>query len=179
MLRDISMPGVVMANPALALPIAAADAQAEILEREIDALESDLHILTATERGIARREKILGITPLDTDTPSERAYRVRVKWHDIVPYTRRELIARLTRLVGDGQFTFLLDLAARTLKVRVELTSKKQAAAIAALVEEIVPLDIVTDVRIRYRQWDTFAGQRWQDFDMSWMDMASLAEEEY
>jgi hypothetical protein len=210
MLREIAQPDVILNNPALAFPIAAGEKQAETLDGEIASLEGNLHILTSDEHGIARREKILGIIPLDTDTLAERAYRVLVKWYDTYPYTRRNLIARLKRLVGDGKFTFdigfqdvmvwksfqgtrwsdLGDITwrematmgpgrgAKTLKVLIELTSKKDIATIRKLIDDIVPLDIAIDVGLRYRVWASFPGARWSDFTgISWREMATIENE--
>jgi len=177
MLREISQPDVILGNPAIAAPIAAGEVQAGILSDEIDALEADLHILTSTERGIARREKILKITPLDTDTLEERRYKVLVNWYDTYPYTRRDLVSRLKRLVGEGEFTFNLDTQARTLDIRIKLTSKKDEAVIIKLIDDIVPLDIVLTVKLLYRTWASFPGAKWDDFaGMTWYEMGTLEE---
>jgi hypothetical protein len=210
MLREIAQPEIILNNPTLALAIEAGEKQVEILENEIASLEADLHILTSTMRGIARREKILGITPLDTDTLTERAYRVLLRWYDTYPYTRRDLIARLKRIVGDGEFSFDigfqnirtwasfpntpwtefdgatwndtaimgLDKGVKTLKILVELTSKKNVAAIRKLIDDIVPLDIVLDVDLRYKTWASFPAACWGDFaGMVWYEMATIVDE--
>jgi hypothetical protein len=211
MLREMSQPDVVLRNPAIAAAVTAGEAQMQRLTDEIDALEADLHILTSTERGIARRERILGIMPLDTDTIQERAYRVLVKWYDTYPYTRRDLIARLKRLVGDCEFTVNigfqnirtwasfpgtrwidfegmtwyevatmgLDQGTKTLKVLIELSSKKKETAIRKLIDDIAPLDLALDARLRYRTWASFPGARWIDFEgMTWYEVATIAADE-
>ena len=62
------------------------------LEECINELRDNLLILTSRESGIARREKILKITPLDTDTLEERRFRVWLNWYDSYPYTEKDCL---------------------------------------------------------------------------------------
>jgi hypothetical protein len=179
MLREIAQPDIVMGNPALALPVIAGEKQAEILDAEIAALEGNIHILTSDERGIARRERVLGIIPLDTDTLQERAYKVLVKWYDTYPYTLRDLAARLDRLCGKDAYEIIYDKADKFLQCLIELKSKKMVAAINDLLESIVPLDVAFQTRLRYRTWDSFPGMTWAGFEgMTWYEMATQVDEE-
>lgn len=69
---------------------------------ELDALQSgvsdtkkDFFLSTLTEEGIRRWEKILGITPLTSDTLQARRNRIQVQYADQIPYTYRYLVRYL------------------------------------------------------------------------------------
>lgn len=66
----------------------------------INNLNADLHIATATEEGIARREKIYGIKPSDTATLEERRFALRLRAADSREYTEKYLRQQLDNLVG-------------------------------------------------------------------------------
>lgn len=129
------------------------DIQMLKLAQAIEDMEDDILISTATEKGIARREKILGITPLDTDTLEDRRLRVMSKWYDIYPYTQLDLARRLDLLCGSGQYVMSLDPNTMTLTVLLELTAKSQFQSVSDLLEKIVPVWIILDIRLRYNQW--------------------------
>ena len=63
---------------------------------------NDQFISEATENGIERREKMLGITPFATDTLDDRRFRLLSRYMEDIPYTRKSLINMLTSLCGEG-----------------------------------------------------------------------------
>lgn len=123
------------------------------LEECINELRDNLLILTSRESGIARREKILKITPLDTDTLEERRFRVWLNWYDSYPYTEKDVLQRMDRLCGVGEYIFALDKERNNLKVLLELTSKKNRTALEKLLDELLSLNIVLEVDLRYNQY--------------------------
>ena len=69
--------------------------------KEIENTDLDIAISTATENGIARREKVMGIKAQDTDTINDRRFRVMIKWYDDYPYTLNDLLKRMDNLIGE------------------------------------------------------------------------------
>ena len=61
---------------------------------------NDQFISEATENGVARREKMLGITPFATDTLDDRKLRLLSRYNENIPYTRKSLAALLESLCG-------------------------------------------------------------------------------
>lgn len=121
-------------------------------EEEINSIDKDIFLDDATERGISRREKILGITPQDDDTIEERRFKVKTKWNDTYPYTNTDLIQRLDLLLGEGTYTIAIDQEKMEMSCILELKAQKMYDAFVELLEEIVPLNVVIKYGIRYTQ---------------------------
>lgn len=133
----------------------------EKLTKDIEEVDEDILITTATERGIARREKILGITPQATDSLEDRRYRVLVKWYDTYPYTENNLRERLDALVGAGNYTLTITPTKCTCKLA--LARKLQYNAVGTMLEKVVPLHIVLDIQIMYNTWGKLSATKWSD----------------
>lgn len=128
------------------------DDEVSSLNKELSNLIDDQFIETATEKGIARREKILKITPFADDTLDSRRFRVMSKWGDGLPYTYRSLNERLTQLCGKGGYTIELNHGEYTLKIKVELTAKRMEQEVNQMVRKMAPANILVTVELRYRQ---------------------------
>ena len=72
------------------------------LKESVSNLIDDQFIETATEKGIRRRERLLGITPSRLDDLEYRRFRVLVCWNDRLPYTYRVLKNRLDQIFKDN-----------------------------------------------------------------------------
>lgn len=133
----------------------------EKFQSDLEGVGKDILITTATERGIARREKILGITPQDTDALEDRRYRVLTQWYDTYPYTENNLRERLDRLAGEGNYE--LTVTPTRCICKIGLARKLRYNAVRALLEKIVPLHIVLDIQLMYNTWGNYAGKKWSD----------------
>ena len=71
------------------------------LVKQIDDVMNDNFILTATARGIARFEEMLGIRPETGATLETRRSAVLTKWWDATPYTIRTLKNRIALIQGN------------------------------------------------------------------------------
>lgn len=162
-LRFIGWPMHLQEIPELMELDRVSDNQISKLEDAISDLDDDICITTASEQGIARREKILGIKPLDTDTLEDRRMRVLSKWYDVYPYTDTDLKRRLDQLCGVDGYTMEMDYANQVLKVRLALTQKAQYMAVTELLEAIVPCYIILDIDIMYNKWKDFAPYKWSE----------------
>lgn len=90
------------------------------LYNDIESLHDDIFILTASEEGTARREKILGITPKDTDSLDARRARVLMQWYEKTPYTTRVIERKIAVLCGEGNYNFEYD--AENMVLTVEMS---------------------------------------------------------
>jgi len=120
-------------------------------------------ISTAKAYGVARLEKIVGITSKATDTLEERKFRVLAKYNEDVPYTVPKLKELLTTLCGSDGYTLEINSNDFTLKVKVELTSKKNKDAVSELVERVTPVNMLISVELMYNQWQTATSLTWGD----------------
>lgn len=122
---------------------------------------NDQFILEATEHGIARREKMLSITPFATDTLDDRRFRLLTRYNENIPYTRKGLASMLESLCGVGGYVLTIQTAIFTVNVKVALTAKKQEAIIADLLERVLPYEMVFTVELLYNTWAKVLPYTW------------------
>ena len=139
---------------------------------EVDSLYGNLNVLTSDAVGISRREKILGISPLDTDTLAERIYKVWTLWYDTVPYTLYDLKQRLPRLCPDDGYTLTINYNDPSIDFKLGLTNKKNYAAVCALLEQLVPEHVFITTSLLYNTWSLFASKTWGSLESTtWQSM--------
>ena len=124
----------------------------EQLEQAIEDIVNDQFIQTATERGIARREKMLKISPFADDTLETRRFRVQGVWNDKLPYTYRVLLERLDSLCGPDGYVMELNAGEYSLNIKIELTKKRMFDEVVKISRQMVPANIVVTVELRYNQ---------------------------
>lgn len=125
--------------------------------QEVDNLIDDQFIETATERGIARRERILGIATFADDDLETRRFRIYARWNDKLPYTYRVLENKLIQLCGEDGYLMNLNVDAYSLEIRVELIRKRMLDEVALLAKLMVPANILLTVDLRYNQHSRLA----------------------
>lgn len=141
------------------------------LNNEIKDIDDNILILDSTEKGISRREEILNIKALDTDTMDDRRFRVWLNWYDSYPYTNNDLRTRLDRVLGQGQYVLTVDNMNLEVKCLIELTSKKMENDVRKLLDEIVPMNMKLTVILRYNQWQTFSSKTWSTVNnLTWQN---------
>lgn len=123
------------------------------LDADSEKLEKNLYLSTATEEKIAEFEKILNITKSDLDTFEDRRFRVKSKVYQILPYTTRTLKKQLNALCGEDGYELTIDIEKEELKCLVELKRKAMFNDVSTLLEDIVPLNIIIDLKLRYNQY--------------------------
>ena len=137
---------------------------------DVQAVHDDIFIETSTEYGIARREKILGIVPLDTDNLEDRKLRVQSRWHEMHPYTFNKLKRRLIELCGE-EVIVEEDTKNMVLHVEVPLSRSNQYDVVKSLLEKIVPMNMYIELSYRFyhyrelrdKTWRQLAGSTWTE----------------
>jgi hypothetical protein len=129
----------------------------EKLWQEIENIVDDQFIQTATEKGIARREKMLNVSPFADDTLETRRFRVQGVWNDKLPYTYRVLLERLDSLCGPDGYVIELDAGQYSLNIKIELTKKRMFDEVVRITRQMVPANLVITVELRYNQHLTLA----------------------
>jgi len=124
----------------------------EQLKQEIQNIVDDQFIQTATEKGIARREKMLKISPFADDTLETRRFRVQGVWNDKLPYTYRVLLERLDSLCGPDGYVIELNAGEYSLSIKIELTKRRMFDEVVKITRQIAPSNIVVTVELRYNQ---------------------------
>ncbi len=124
----------------------------ERLKQEIQNIVDDQFIQTATEKGIARRERMLKISPFADDTLETRRFRAQGAWSDKLPYTYRVLLERLDSLCGPDGYVIELNAGEYSLNIKIELTKKRMFDEVVKISRQMVPANIVVTVELRYNQ---------------------------
>ena len=124
---------------------------------------ADQFIQTATENGIERLEKIMGIVPKGTDTLEVRRFRLQARKQEKLPYTKWTLPEQLAALCGDDGYSLNIDHTARKISVRVALTVKGMYDAVELLLLKQRPANMVIDLSLLYNQWLVLAAKTWDE----------------
>lgn len=132
-------------------------------QHEIDALWeaskkvlSDQFVSTATEDGISRHERILGIVPKGTRTLDDRRFAVLTRMNEQLPYTLPSLKHKLENLCGKDGYSVECDVKNFILKVRIALTARNNYDAVCEMLKKVVPANMVIDVSLMYNQHKKF-----------------------
>ena len=114
---------------------------------EMYARADDILVMTATETGIARREKILRLLPDPSDPLEARRATVMFWWYNKMPYTRRVLERKIATICGDGNYTFDYDVVNEVLHVGIGVNLGWDVVdAVYNLLDELVMLHVILDV---------------------------------
>lgn len=135
--------------------------EVETLWGEIDTSLADQFLTTATERGIARWEKMLSISPRATDTLDDRRFRVLAKVNEQLPFTKITLREQLTALCSERGFRFAIKHGEYRVEVRVELTARKMIDEVESLLRRVLPANLLIDLTLLYNQWENVKTRTW------------------
>ena len=134
----------------------------EVEQPEIDGLWGsctnaldDMFVLYATENGVKRWEKIMGITPKDTDTIDERKFRILSKMNQELPYTLLKLEEALTTLCGANNFSINLQPDIYHIEVKLALNNANNYQDVVDLLTKMIPANLTQHVQIMYNGYKT------------------------
>lgn len=134
----------------------AGDKIGERLEQDLDALDSDLNIKSSKESGIIRRERILGINPLDTISLEDRRLEVLARWYDTPVYTETTLRNKLDSIMGKGKYILNINLEEKIVRYETEPIERLALNTVHTLLDQMVPLDYMIAIRFKYKQKNMF-----------------------
>lgn len=100
----------------------------------------------ATEEGVLRYEKILGITPKGTSTLDERKFGILTKINGQLPYTMESVEKSLTSLCGADGYTMELDANNYKLHVKLDLSNESNFNAVCDMLNAMLPANIERNV---------------------------------
>jgi hypothetical protein len=130
-------------------PVAALNAEQpefQIIWKAVDRVLYNRFIATADEYGISRFENMLGIYPSNEDTLESRRSRVQSKWFNMIPYTMKVLLQKLTVLCGDTDFMVTKDFSeGYTLTLVTDLELFGQVEELEHIINTMIPANIVVN----------------------------------
>ena len=130
--------------------------QETMLDASVNALFDDIFLETMDETKTARWEKMLSIIPLDTDTLSERRFRIQTRVLERMPYTHRVILRKLQTLCPGG-VDWTVDTEKQLIIVRVALASKNMRADVDELLDNVLPLNMEYTLIILYNTYAMLA----------------------
>ena len=130
--------------------------QEAMLDASVNALFDDIFLETMDETKTARWEKMLSIIPLDTDTLSERRFRIQTRVLERMPYTYRVILRKLQTLCPGG-VDWTVDTEKQLIIVRVALASNNMRADVDELLDNVLPLNMEYTLIILYNTYAMLA----------------------
>ena len=95
---------------------------------------------------------MLGILHKLDDSLEDRRVAILAKLNTRLPYTRRVLIQFFNNLVGADGYTLRIDYGRRMIFLKIELSRKNQVAAIARMLRQVLPANMMFDIKLKYNQ---------------------------
>lgn len=114
----------------------------EVMWNDTENVFADQFVQDATENGVSRYEKILGITPKGTYTLEERKFNILARMNEQLPYTMKQLHNSLASLVGEDGYTLKLDANSYKLTVKLALSNENNIEAVEQLLYKMLPANI-------------------------------------
>ena len=123
----------------------------DLFQATEDAL-NDQFVESASEQGVSRYEKIVGIVPKATYSLEDRKFSILTRMNEHAPYTLTSLKQKLENLCGKDNYSVEEDVNHYTLKVRIALTARNNYNDVAVMLEKIVPANMIIDLSLMYNQ---------------------------
>ena len=80
-----------------------------------------------------------------------------LRWYDSPLYTETVLRQKLDAALGENQYVLQIDLDTKTVSCLVELTKRKLQKSVIDMLDQMVPLDYLISVTLRYNTWEKFS----------------------
>lgn len=128
-------------------------------------LERERNTDTATEAGIARKEKCYSIKPFETDTLEERRFRIQMIEREINIYNFEEIEGYIQDM-SDGDAVVerdFSDIENPKLKISVALASAKSFKEMTERVSKMLPVDMTLEAQIIYAKFSQYASQTFEE----------------
>lgn len=151
------------------------DEELQTVENTVQQIIDDQFIETATEQGIARREKLLNIHPFADDTLESRRFRVKANWNNQLPYSQNQLEEKIISLVGENGYTLTVNYAEYRLTVKINLGQKRMLQDAKNMINNIAPCNLIVTVELQYNRHIDLA--RFTHQQLSTKTHAQLREE--
>lgn len=127
------------------------------LWQQIEDALNDQFVVTATEKGATRYEKMLKMNVPASDSLETRRFRLLTRFQEQSPYTYKVLKQLLDSLLGEGHYELTRNTTEKWIKVKLELTVKGQFEAVELMLERVTPQNMLLTVELRYNQHSTLA----------------------
>lgn len=105
-------------------------------------------LFSATDEGLKRWEKMLGVTPKADDTFQERRFRIYALLNQELPYTYNKLAETLTTLCGTSDWQVDLNTSSCTVDVKLGISNHKNMATVQEILKKMIPANMVVTITL-------------------------------
>ena len=126
------------------------DVEVNKLFLNINSLFDNLFLESLNLQGVKRWEKILKITPKQSETLEDRRFRIITRYLTKLPYTKRSLHTILATLCGENGYKLNIDHKNFVIKVRVALRAKHKIDEVGFTLRKVVPANMILDIDLLY-----------------------------
>lgn len=114
---------------------------------ELKTLIDDQFIVTASENGLQRREKMHKLKVSNAESLESRRLRILSLYSDRSPYTKSYLYRYLNNLLGEGNYALAIDSDEDILDLEIEATFKELITIIEERLEQILPQSTLINLK--------------------------------
>lgn len=107
-------------------------------------IRNNIFILTATEEGLTRFERIIGLFPAESDSFETRRTRILSWWNNEPPYTIRYLLGMLNIITG-GNFEVITDFDEYELEITTYIGEQGVIDELLNLINTVIPANLVVN----------------------------------
>jgi hypothetical protein len=115
----------------------------------VDNVFNDQFVQSATENGVKRWEKILGLYPKSTDSLDTRKAAILARLNEDLPYTERRLREMLDMLCGTDGYILTVDGLNYKIYLGIKVKAKDFFDAAKTLIEKVLPANMVLNFEQR------------------------------
>lgn len=115
----------------------------QLVEDASESIRNNMFVTSADEVGIARYEKMLGLTPSADDTLANRQTRVLAQYTNTVTYTLRGLMDRLEIICGVGNYAVILKVDEYKIDIAVRVRIKDLIKTIDTMLANMIPANMI------------------------------------
>ena len=151
--------------------------EADNLFTETDNRLKDMFVLGSSEEGTKHYEKIVSITPKLTDSLEKRQLDILAIYNEVPPFTYERLEEILTSTLGANNFKIKLDLENYFLEILLKRDKAPFESQINAMLERIVPVNIVLRYSIDWNKWKDLKPFKWSTMSTATWKEARESEE--
>ena len=123
-------------------------------------LLNDQFVETATQNGVSRWERMLGLNPKNTDTLPERKFRIQSALSGRLPFTVWGLRQQLSGLCGEENFQLTVDYANYKVSVLLALEAESNFEAVEEMLKTMLPANLIIEVSLLYRPYSELMPRR-------------------
>lgn len=155
------LPGEISRIREIGAAVSAQQPEITALWARLSGYWDDQFIHSSGEQAVARRERMLGITPAPDETLETRRIKLLSRYNEGIPYTRKTLRQALDSMCGAGKYELEFP-GGLTLRATLALGVKKQREHVRDYLERVVPYNMEVWVGLRSNSWEKVGAFSWQ-----------------